>query len=163
MQVKYQIKSKIPSAAKDRLNEMFIERDGVGYKHIDNILTDIYTTFKKIDVISDIKLKDKLICLLIDDYKDAEANCDYLELDMKNHFLNFIHAVGATKRRELKPTYIVYEPETLKTPSTIGAVKLTENAARKTCKRLNHGGKYNFTYDLLTKYKELKYRRFLNK
>ena len=87
---------------------MLIERDGAGYKHIDNIPHRYIHHLQKDRCYKHIKLKDKLICLLIDDYKNVEANCDYLELDMKNHFLNFIHAIGATKRRELKPLPILF-------------------------------------------------------
>ena len=148
---------KIPSKAKDILNLMLEERDGLGYNYIAGVIDCICWQMKQLQNVPDLGFRNKLIGLLIESKKSNIDTDSVLPEDMKTHLQSFIDTIGKKHIRTNIPTYVVFDPKTLKIASDL--VKRTENSADKLCKRLSKFDGKEYKYDTLNNYINRKYEQ----
>jgi hypothetical protein len=152
----FQINLKVDSKAKDIINQMLIERNGFGANYIGGVVDTICFQLKQLQGVSDIKFRNKLIAMLIQSKKSNIETDSVLPLDMKTHLQSFIHTIGKTHIRSNVPTYVVFDPVTMK----LGSIKekRTINSATKLCKNRSNADKKDYIFDTLENYKKLKYK-----
>ena len=157
-----QITLKIESNAKDVLNQMLAERNGLGFTTISRCIDYVCREMKLINLIPDDGLKIKLITLLIEDRKiKIERDMTNLPQDMKDHLKNMLDTLGKIHQRQIRPTYVIFNPEDLKMPEVTkhSSQWITLNAANKWRKRLSNRDSKDYVVDTLLNYKKLQYQK----
>jgi len=152
----FQINLKVDSKAKDIINLMLIEREGLGANYIGGVVDTVCYQLKQLQGVPDIKFRNKLIRMVIESKKSNIETDSILPLDMKTHLQSFIHTIGKTHIRNNIPTFVVFDSLTMK----LGSIKekRTINSATKLCKRVSFLDKKEYVFDTMENYKKLKYK-----
>jgi len=154
-----QITLKVNSKAKDILNQMIVERNGLGYIQISKCVDDVCFELKAIKSIENIGFRNKLINLTIEDRKTKIERDFILPQDMKDHLKNLITTIGKTHIRQTKPTYVIFDPITFKMPEITKHSNewQTLNSASKWLKKLSNRDSKDYEIDTLFNYKNRQY------
>ncbi len=144
----------IDSIAKDHINRYFEKNNEEGAKYILRKIAEIMTELNSLSVITDKKLRIKLINLLLLNANLSVSNDSALPSEIKSYFINLIHTIRKVSIRRLDVTYIIFDKETLKTASD--KVYNTIKSAEKKRKALEKSHKKIYSIDTLENYKSQK-------